>query len=100
SRCDPPPPPVLGSPNTFPAGIRTAVDAPPRSSGSPTAPSSLLRPDTARQSCGSILPGSPPPLGTSSPHSNRLHCFLLPARCLAHALLPGFGRRLHTASAF
>src|SRR6476469_4935595 len=98
--CDSPPSPACGSVQTIPAGIRSAVDAPPRPSGSPTAPSSLLRPDIAGQSCGSIRPGSPLPPGTSSPHSNRLHCFLLPTRCLAHALLPGSGRRLRPASAF
>src|SRR5512142_1191405 len=81
--CDSPPSPSSGSVQTTPAGIRSAADSPPRSSGSPTAPSSLLRPDTARQSCGSILPGSPPPPDTSVPHSN----------CLAPASLPGSGRR-------
>src|SRR5438270_4411089 len=98
--CGSPPSPACGSAQTIPAGIRSAVDAPPRSSGSPTAPASPLLPDLAGKSFGSLLPGSPPPPGTSSPHSNRQRPFLLPIRCLAHALLPGSGRRLHPASAF
>src|SRR6185312_982193 len=98
--CDSLPFPACDSVRTILAGIRSAGDAPPRSSGSPPAPSSLLRPDSAGRSCDSILPGLPPPPGTSSPHSDRQLLFLLPSRCLAHALLPGFGRRLRHASAF
>src|SRR5450755_4571152 len=97
--CDSPPSPSCGSTQTTPAGIRSAVDAPPRSSGSATAPPSPLPPDTARRSCGSSLPDSPPPPGTSSPRSNRCPSFLLPARCLAPALLLGSGRRLRLANA-
>src|SRR5436305_598283 len=96
--CGSPPSPSSGSTQTTPAGIHSAADSPPRSSGSPTAPASPLLPDIAGQSCGSILLDSPPLPGTSSPHSKRLRSFLLPALCLAHALLPGSGRRLHPAS--
>src|ERR1041385_2131230 len=99
--CDSLPSPAYGSAQTILAGIRNAGDAPLRSSGLPPAPSSLLRPDIAGQSCGSILPGLPPPPGTSSPHSDPQMPCLLPTRCcLAHALLLGFGRRLRPASAF
>src|SRR4029077_7309227 len=97
--CDSPPSPASGSAQTTPAGIRSAADAPPRSSGSATAPPSPLPPDTARRSCGSTLPDSPPLYGTSSPRSNRLRSFLLPALCLAHALLPRSGRRPRPANA-